>query len=211
MRTLAAVLAVAASLTGGAGGPDKVRPTSDRVRPALLAANAQSTQNASSEVQKIVSTYCITCHNDRLKTGGLALDRPELSNVGAHADVWEKVIRKVRTGMMPPAGVPRPSAAERDHLLSSLSGTLDEAARSLLDASDTAAAKALDGAQEAVKTTLGVASDGANDAPDTSPRAQRLEKARAFASAAMDLVPAFDAGDRLREPIGKAVVAIPVR
>ncbi|HEX5108726.1 MAG TPA: DUF1587 domain-containing protein, partial [Vicinamibacterales bacterium] len=110
MRTLAAVLAVAASLTGATG-------------------NAQSTQNASSEVQKIVSTYCITCHNDRLKTGGLALDRPELSNVGVHADVWEKVIRKVRTGMMPPAGVPRPSAAERDHLLSSLSGTLDEAAR----------------------------------------------------------------------------------
>jgi len=81
------------------------------------------------DIQKIVSTYCITCHNDRLKTGGLALDRPELSNVAAHADVWEKVIRKVRTGMMPPAGVPRPSAAERDTLLSSLSSTLDEAAR----------------------------------------------------------------------------------
>ena len=82
-----------------------------------------------SEVQKTVSTYCLTCHNDKLKTGGLALDRPELADVAAHADVWEKVIRKVRTGMMPPAGVPRPNAAERDALLSSVVATLDEAAR----------------------------------------------------------------------------------
>src|SRR5690349_12289180 len=44
-----------------------------------------------SDIQKTVATYCITCHNDRLKTGGLALDRPELANVAAHADVWEKV------------------------------------------------------------------------------------------------------------------------
>ena len=82
-----------------------------------------------SDIQKTVSTYCVTCHNDKLKTGGLALDRPELADVAAHADVWEKVIRKVRTGMMPPAGVPRPNAAERDALLSSVVATLDEAAR----------------------------------------------------------------------------------
>ncbi len=98
------------------------------VGPTFLAANAQATGSAS-EVQKTVSTYCVTCHNDRLKTGGLALDRPELANVAAHADVWEKVIRKVRTGMMPPAGVPRPGAAEREALLSSLTRTLDESAR----------------------------------------------------------------------------------
>ena len=66
---------------------------------------------AASDLHKTVSTYCVTCHNDKLKTGGLALDRPELADVAAHADVWEKVIRKVRTGMMPPAGVPRPNAA----------------------------------------------------------------------------------------------------
>jgi hypothetical protein len=81
------------------------------------------------EVQKLVSTYCVTCHNDKLKTGGLVLDRPELADVAAHADVWEKVIRKVRTGMMPPAGAPRPNADERGALLSSLVSVLDEAAR----------------------------------------------------------------------------------
>jgi len=49
--------------------------------------------------------------------------------VAAHADVWEKVIRKVRSGMMPPAGLPRPDAGERTALLASLVTTLDEAAR----------------------------------------------------------------------------------
>ena len=99
---------VGQTLSGLPGARDNARPT---------------------EIQKTVSTYCLTCHNDKLKTGGLALDRPELADVAAHADVWEKVIRKVRTGMMPPAGVPRPNAAERDALLSSVVATLDEAAR----------------------------------------------------------------------------------
>ena len=73
------------------------------------AGDAQTAAAASSNLQQTVSTYCVTCHNDKLKTGGLVLDRPELADVAAHADVWEKVIRKVRTGMMPPAGNPRPS------------------------------------------------------------------------------------------------------
>jgi len=93
------------------------------------AGDAQTAAATSSSAQKIVATYCVTCHNDRLKTGGLVLDRPELADVAAHADVWEKVIRKVRTGMMPPSGSPRPNAGERDALLSSLVSTLDAAAR----------------------------------------------------------------------------------
>src|SRR4026208_128201 len=76
------------------------------------AGGAQTAAATSSSPQKIVSTYCVTCHNDKLKTGGLVLDRPELADVAAHADVWEKVIRKVRTGMMPPSGSPRPNAGE---------------------------------------------------------------------------------------------------
>ena len=77
----------------------------------------------------LVDQSCVTCHNQRLKTGGLALDTPDLSNVAAHAAVWEKVIRKVRAGMMPPAGVPRPDGAARQALVSSLESTLDAAAR----------------------------------------------------------------------------------
>ena len=119
---------VGRTVSGPPGAPDRVRPA---ISVATDIPNAQqsASSSASSEVQKTVNTYCVTCHNDRLKTGGLALDRPELADVSAHADVWEKVIRKVRTGMMPPGGVPRPTAAERDALLTSLVTTLDDAAR----------------------------------------------------------------------------------
>jgi mono/diheme cytochrome c family protein len=76
-----------------------------------------------------LDTYCVTCHNDRLKTGGLSLDGVSLADAPAHADIWEKVIRKVRGGMMPPAGVPRPSADSRTALVSYLETSLDRAAR----------------------------------------------------------------------------------
>jgi cytochrome c553 len=126
------VIAVGRALSSAPGGPDRVRPTisyAGNVSGPPGALDQARLANSENDLQKTITTYCVTCHNDRLKTGGLALDRPDLANVAAHADVWEKVIRKVRTGMMPPAGVPRPSAVERDALLSSLAGTLDEAAR----------------------------------------------------------------------------------
>ena len=78
---------------------------------------------------RLVDKYCVTCHNQRLKTGGLTLDSPDLANVAAHPDVWEKVIRKVEAGMMPPAGVPRPDAATRKALVANLEGVLDRAAK----------------------------------------------------------------------------------
>jgi hypothetical protein len=77
----------------------------------------------------VVDKYCVTCHNQRLKTGGLTLDTPDLANVAAHPDVWEKVIRKVEAGMMPPAGVPRPDAAARKAFVANLQGVLDRAAK----------------------------------------------------------------------------------
>ena len=54
--------------------------------------------------------YCITCHNQQLKTAGLALDALDITRVGADAETWEKAVRKIRTGMMPPGGARRPSA-----------------------------------------------------------------------------------------------------
>src|SRR3954447_7715537 len=55
------------------------------------------------DVRAVLDTYCITCHNQRLRTGGLALDRLDLTNPGANAEVWENVIAKLRAGSMPPA------------------------------------------------------------------------------------------------------------
>src|SRR5262245_49611963 len=56
----------------------------------------------------LLDRYCVTCHNERLKTAGLALDTLDVTNVPAGAESWEKVIRKLRAGVMPPVGRPRP-------------------------------------------------------------------------------------------------------
>ena len=76
----------------------------------------------------VVSQYCIVCHNERLKTAGLLLDTVDLSNVAANLPTWERVIRKLRTGSMPPQGARRPDQATLDGLLAWLEGELDRAA-----------------------------------------------------------------------------------
>jgi Protein of unknown function (DUF1592)/Protein of unknown function (DUF1588)/Protein of unknown function (DUF1585)/Protein of unknown function (DUF1595)/Protein of unknown function (DUF1587)/Cytochrome C oxidase, cbb3-type, subunit III len=69
--------------------------------------------------------YCATCHNERLKTGGLSLAEVDLSRLGAQPEPWEKVVRKLRTGVMPPPGAPQPSEADRRAILTSLETSLD--------------------------------------------------------------------------------------
>ena len=61
----------------------------------------------------IVSKYCVSCHNERSKSGGLALDQMDYGDLARDAGVWEKAIKKVRVGMMPPQGAPQPDAATR--------------------------------------------------------------------------------------------------
>src|SRR5688572_31824475 len=75
-----------------------------------------------------LNRYCVTCHNERLKTAGFVLDPSTLADVGAHADSWEKVVRKLRTTSMPPAGAPRPDPATYDAVATFLESELDRAA-----------------------------------------------------------------------------------
>jgi cytochrome c5 len=76
----------------------------------------------------VLNQYCVTCHNERTKTAGLMLDKMDLANIPAGAEVWEKVIRKVKVGMMPPQGAPRPDEATQEALASWLETSLDRAA-----------------------------------------------------------------------------------
>jgi hypothetical protein len=69
----------------------------------------------------------VTCHSERLKTGGLSLEAALAGPVPAHAEIWEKVIVKLRSGTMPPAGRPRPDPSSYDALASSLETTLNQA------------------------------------------------------------------------------------
>jgi mono/diheme cytochrome c family protein len=80
------------------------------------------------EYAAIVNKYCVTCHNERAKTGGLALDTMDFSHLAGRADVWEKAIRKVRVGMMPPQGATQPDAATRARLVAWLADAMDHAA-----------------------------------------------------------------------------------
>jgi hypothetical protein len=72
--------------------------------------------------------YCVSCHNQRLRTGSLALDTLDVTQVSAAPDTWEDVVRKVQTGAMPPPGMPRPDAATLSAVVTSLSAALDRAA-----------------------------------------------------------------------------------
>ena len=77
----------------------------------------------------LVDQYCVTCHNARTKAGFLILEGVDIAKVPEHADVWEKVVRKLRAGMMPPVGMPRPDAATHASFVSWLESELDTAAR----------------------------------------------------------------------------------
>jgi len=94
--------------------------------PLAFGQTAQTSAQASA--QAMVAKYCITCHNARLKTAGLTLDPAELADVGAQAETWEKVVRKLRTAAMPPAGVPRPDPAAYDSTATWLETELDRSA-----------------------------------------------------------------------------------
>src|SRR5439155_9276473 len=84
--------------------------------------------SASTPQRALIDSYCLGCHNQRAKIGGLALDTVDLSDVSKNPDVWEKALRKLRGGLMPPPGARRPDAAAVETFITSLEGALDQAA-----------------------------------------------------------------------------------
>jgi hypothetical protein len=76
----------------------------------------------------LLDQYCVTCHNDRVKTANLSLQGLDLTKVADHAEVWEKVIRKLRAGVMPPPELPRPVLAQYEGLRDFLEAEIDRAA-----------------------------------------------------------------------------------
>jgi hypothetical protein len=109
------------------GTPASPRPSAQvpvRTAAPMPAASA----NRSPEPQRaLLDRYCVTCHNDRVKTANLSLQGLDLTKAGERADLWEKVIRKLRAGVMPPPDVPRPALAEYEGLRDFLEGEIDRA------------------------------------------------------------------------------------
>ena len=79
-------------------------------------APAPATANASLNPRAVVDRYCVTCHNQRTKTSDLALDGVDITTPPAHGEIWENVVRRLRTRSMPPQGMPRPDDATYEAL-----------------------------------------------------------------------------------------------
>jgi hypothetical protein len=95
------------------------------------------------ELRQVLNRYCVSCHNSRtvgasgeptsimagqLRLVGLAFDTVDTSDPGSHAELWERVIRRMRTGTMPPGGRQRPDVSTYDRLAGWLEGEIDRAA-----------------------------------------------------------------------------------
>jgi hypothetical protein len=80
-----------------------------------------------SPARELVNTYCVSCHNDRLKTAGLALDKADADHVSESAEIWEKVVVKLRSRSMPPVGSRRPDNPTYDAVAAWLENELDKA------------------------------------------------------------------------------------
>ncbi len=78
--------------------------------------------------RKLLNNYCIGCHNEKLKTAGVMLDKMDTANVGADARTWERVLRKLSVGEMPPPRLPRPAAPVVHSFTGWLQGELDQEA-----------------------------------------------------------------------------------
>jgi cytochrome c553 len=124
--------AAAGWLASAFGGPARagLEATTPKasVKSGFSRISAMAQAPGAADPRQTIATYCVTCHNSRARAGDLALDSIDFTNAGAHADTLEKAIRKLRTGMMPPAGAPRPDAAVRQAVVASLEAALDRAA-----------------------------------------------------------------------------------
>src|SRR6266571_1345337 len=80
------------------------------------------------EPRALIDQYCVTCHNQRTKTAGVMLDKMDPAHVAQDREAWEKVVRKLRAGMMPPQGMPRPNGATYEALTVAMESELDRAA-----------------------------------------------------------------------------------
>ena len=72
--------------------------------------------------------YCVGCHNDKTKTANFSLEKADMTTVGDHPEIWERVIRKMRAGMMPPPGMPRPAIATYEGVRDWLESEVDKRA-----------------------------------------------------------------------------------
>jgi mono/diheme cytochrome c family protein len=93
----------------------------------IRAGQTERLQSTSSLPQAVLNQYCVSCHNQTLRTAGLALDTLDAAQPTANAEKWERVIGKLRAQSMPPPGMPRPDSATYRAVATALEGDIDRA------------------------------------------------------------------------------------
>ena len=116
-----AILSVAYVLFGQSAG------TTPRPAAAPATASAQVTPVGAAQ-RKMLDQYCVTCHNEDDRVASLMIDKLDPAHIGKDAQTWEKIVRKLRAGMMPPSGNPRPDRAATMALVGWLENELDKSA-----------------------------------------------------------------------------------
>src|SRR5213083_242738 len=122
---------------------------------------AATSATAATPARELVGTYCVTCHNDRVKTANLALDKADAEHVFNSGETWEKVVVKLRSRSMPPPAARRPDNATYDRVATWLEGELDRAADAHVNPGRTAEFHRLNRTEyaNAVRDLLGVEID----------------------------------------------------
>ncbi len=123
--TIWVLAAASSSLRADRGSADNQGPAGTPAPVTQPAPTAPQTLNSD---QALIQKYCITCHNARVKTAGLSLEGSNPAEAASHADLWEKVAMKLRGGMMPPQGMPRPDAATLEAFAATIEKTIDDRA-----------------------------------------------------------------------------------
>ena len=129
LATTAAAAALGASVAAQAprpAAPAGAPPAPRRTAPAVRHATPDLTALSAAKQSELVATYCANCHSDRAKAGGLSLAGFDAMRATERAEVVEKMIRKLRAGMMPPAGARRPDADTLAALTGALEARMDE-------------------------------------------------------------------------------------
>jgi hypothetical protein len=117
--------------------------------------------------RQFLDRYCATCHNERVKNGSLSLDQAHLPRPEAQPELWERIVRKLRTGVMPPPNMPQPSATDRRAVLTSMEASLDAASAAKLNPGRTETLRRLNRTeyQNAIRDLLALDIDAASLLP----------------------------------------------
>jgi hypothetical protein len=131
----------ALSIAGGVILLSAIAPAIEAEAPQAPATATERPIAGGLPARAFLDTYCVTCHNQRLKTADLTFDTLDPSTPGNQADVWEKVVRKIRTKAMPPQSARQPDHSTADSFVTAVESVLDDASRRAPDPGRTPAVR----------------------------------------------------------------------